>query len=84
MVNPKVRLQPWLLKQAETFGPPRPVANSENQDGDLIILPTLLISNLAKIPDFIRYPEDHLFDMQLTYEQKRIDIKKMQRTYLDG
>ena len=79
MINPKIRLHPWLLKQAETFGPVRPVADPKDDEGESVFLVTLTISNLAKVPDFIRYPESHLFDMQLMYEQKRIDVKRMQR-----
>ena len=78
MLNPKIRLHPWLLKQAETFGPPRPLTVTE-KDEDAVFLPTLLLTSLAKMPDFIRYPKDHLFAIQQMYERKRFDIPKMQR-----
>lgn len=83
MINPNVKLSPYLLKQAETYGPPRPLVNRKEDDGVNIRLETLTLSSLAKIPNFIRYPEVHLFDMQLTYEQKRIDIEKMRSRLCD-
>lgn len=79
MVNPKVKLSPYLLKQAETYGPPRPLVNRKEDDSVGVRLETLTLSSLAKMPDYIRHPEQHLFDMQLTYEQKRIDIDKMRQ-----
>lgn len=83
MVNPNVKLSPYLLKQAETYGPPRPLVNRKEDDAVGVRLETLSLSSLAKIPDYIRYPERHLFDMQLTYEQKRIDIEKMRNRLCD-
>ena len=83
MVNPNVKLSPYLLKQAETYGPPRPIVNRKENDDSGIRLETLSLSNLAKIPDYIRDPERHLFDMQLTYEQKRIDIERTRRQLVD-
>lgn len=83
MVNPNVRLSPYLLKQTETYGPPRPLVNRKEDDGVSVRLDTLSLSSLAKMPDYIRYPEKHLFDMQLTYEQKRIDIEKMRGRLCD-
>ena len=81
MINPKVRLNAWILKQAETFGPPKPLRTMKpkNADDENFRLSTLELSSLARIPDFIRYPELHLFEIQLTYEQKRIDILKMRQ-----
>ena len=83
MVNPNVKLSPYLLKQAETYGPPRPLVNRKEDDSISVRLDTLSLSSLAKMPDYIRYPERHLFDMQLTYEQKRIDIEKMRNRLCD-
>jgi hypothetical protein len=83
MVNPNVKLSPYLLKQAETYGPPRPLVNRKEDDEVGIRLDTLSLSSLAKIPDYIRHPERHLFDMQLTYEQKRIDIEKTRGRLVD-
>ena len=83
MVNPNVKLSPYLLKQAETYGPPRPLVNRKEGDDTAIRLDTLSLSSLAKMPDYIRHPERHLFDMQLTYEQKRIDIERMRSRLVD-
>ena len=77
MVNPNVKLTAHHLKQAETYGPPKPLVNRKEDDEVGMRLDTLSLSNLAKMPDFIRHPEKHLFDMQLTYEQKRLDIARM-------
>ena len=79
MINPKVRLNAWLLKQADTYGPPRPIANRKHGDEENLVISSLTLSNLAKLPDFVRYPEQLLFDMQLTYEQQRIDIQRLRQ-----
>ncbi|KAI9794436.1 MAG: hypothetical protein M1816_005506 [Peltula sp. TS41687] len=72
VVNPKIQLNSWLWKLIETYAPPRPFKCDEDSP-----IHSIQLQGLAKIPDFIRDPEQHLFEIQSAYQQMRADAPKL-------
>jgi hypothetical protein len=70
IVNPKIQLNPWLPKLIETLGSRRAVQG----DGESGVK---RIQSLARIPDFVRHPALHLYEIRLSYSKLRADWQTM-------
>jgi hypothetical protein len=62
--NPRIQLQPWLHKLTK-----------KRDQG--VAIEGLKLRNLAKLSDYITYPEMHLFDIKSAYQRMGIDLPKM-------
>ncbi|KAF7543637.1 hypothetical protein G7Z17_g10582 [Cylindrodendrum hubeiense] len=84
LVNPRIKLQPWLGELLDKFKLPqaqRPThpdhEKSERENPN--VFPSLRIRNLARLPDFMREPELNHLDMLSMYHMLRIDCRKLHR-----
>ena len=65
--NPRVRWTPVLGKLTEA---------RDNAIG----IESLKLQTLAKVPDYLRYPEEYLPEIESTYTQMKIDISTMRNS----
>ncbi|KAK1149036.1 hypothetical protein N8T08_007713 [Aspergillus melleus] len=67
--NPRIKIQPWFSIICERYLPPQPTKANP--------FPSLTLRNLAGIPQFIRSPEQHVFEIEATYTAMRADMPRL-------
>ncbi|PLB52103.1 hypothetical protein P170DRAFT_377587 [Aspergillus steynii IBT 23096] len=72
--NPRIKIEPWFSTLCERYFPSEP-----SKPGPF---PSLMLKNLANIPQYIREPEQHAFEIEALYNAMRIDMPKI-RTLLN-
>lgn len=82
MVNPRIKLQPWLgdlmdkFRIPQPFGPEPPDQEKKERDNSNVF-PSLRLRNLARFPDFLQEPELHHLDILSAYHMLRFDCRKL-------
>ncbi|KAL7946766.1 hypothetical protein V8C42DRAFT_318742 [Trichoderma barbatum] len=67
--NPKIRLSPWFSKlRRRAFGPTAPLSSSAKN------MLSLELRNLVHLPDLIRDPAMHKYDIAIAYDRMRVEI----------
>ncbi|KAI9041470.1 Zn(II)2Cys6 transcription factor domain-containing protein [Aspergillus affinis] len=67
--NPRIKIEPWFSIFCDKYFPPRPSKASP--------FPSLMFRNLASMPQFIRSPEQHVFEIEATYTAMRADMSRL-------
>lgn len=78
-------MNPWFEKLFEIHGPPTPTEDTKDEESTLEDdeeefekpIKSLRLRNLVQLSNFVRDPEQHLFDAEIAYRQLRIDISKL-------
>ncbi|KAH7121894.1 hypothetical protein B0J13DRAFT_532022 [Dactylonectria estremocensis] len=82
MVNPRIKLQPWLFKLLDKFAPPgrfgpKPPDYDKKERENPDSLPSLTLRALSRMGDYLRDPVSHHLDILSAYHMLRLDCGKL-------